>query len=307
MHLNLAKLNKVFFFSIIIINLNISNIHSEEIDKVDTEETGIYLPFPEFKEQESNLDLKQSEDKIEADSSINKNTKSEKLNEDTKLKSTLTSNKNTAKSIKNPTISNNSKAKSNSNFEKTAKLGLSSNRNDKIKSSKDKESAKLPTKITSESLNPSNQESNSDLEMDLTEYNKTIEKIRSIEAKDSEKAINEYKSLLTKYTNPSIIAQLNIFMAWNYFHRNKNSESLEHVVAILDVPENFDLQEYPIALYLAGRIHEKNWKGGNREFAVRYYEIFLHNYNSGKENFKKSFYYPKVKEQLKALNSNHNI
>jgi len=306
-HLNLAKLNKIFFLSIIIINLNISNIHSEEIDKVDTEETGIYLPFPEFKEQESNLDLKQSEDKIEADYSINKNTKSEKLNEDTKIKSTLTSSKNTAKSIKNPTISNNSKAKSNSNFEKTAKLGLSSNRNDKIKSSKNKESGELPTKITSESLNPSNQESNSDLEMDLTEYNKTIEKVRSIEAKDPEKAINEYKSLLTKYTNPSIIAQLNLFMAWNYFHRNKNSESLEHVVAILDVPENFDLQEYPTAIYLAGRIHEKNWKGGNREFAVRYYEIFLHNYNSGKENFKKSFYYPKVKEQLKALNSNHNI
>lgn len=253
------------------------------VEKPEPEIEGIFLPFPDFKETLPEIKESNSNRIMPDDSSKNK--KLLGLDKPKEMKSDLSVKAKESKSVIKYSKSPNSPLEKSKSSNKSKPNQLNS----------------IPESISSTDKNP---ESGLVLDMDLTEFNKSIEKIRSIETKDPEKAIQDYKTLLTKYTNAPILAQLNLYIAWNFFHRNKNSECLEHVVAILDDPENLDLHEYPTALYLAGRVHERNWKGSNRDFAVRYYEIFLQYYKSGKENFIKSFYYPKVQEQLKSLKSN---
>lgn len=311
MHLNPDKTKYLSYFCNIFLFLNLVVFESIiAVEKPEPEIEGIFLPFPDFKEVvPENKEIKSN--LIKPDDSP-KNTKLLSLEKPKEMKSDISLTTKESNILPNTENATNSKIKSSMNSKANSKEPKSRNKyskspNNLLENSKPSNKSKsnqLTSSPEAKSSNDKNLESGLVIDMDLAEFNKSIEKIRSIETKDPEKAIQDYKVLLTKYTNAPILAQLNLYIAWNFFHRNKNSECLEHVVAILDDPENLDLHEYPTALYLAGRVHERNWKGSNRDFAVRYYEIFLQNYKSGKENFIKSFYYPKVQEQLKSLKSN---
>lgn len=125
-----------------------------------------------------------------------------------------------------------------------------------------------------------------------------MEEIRKKESKDPDSAITEYQKLREKYKSPELQSKVLISQAWNFYHRNKNSECLEILIRILESKSLIHTSEYPTALYLAGEIHDRPWAGRNRNFRNRYFQIFRENYQAGKPNFQSSLYARKILNEI---------
>jgi hypothetical protein len=293
--------NFILIITFSFVNLN---LFADENSKDIESEPSIYLPFPDFAEKEVKEptleETKQNSPLLDAGKLVN----SGRIIPDVlpsikKADSQKVTTSTSKKSIESKPPNKNKDGKPSKSIDSSLK------KENSISNTKNSIKTNLPkTDIIEKN---STESDDKELEFDPQEYKKSLEKIRQIEKADASKAILEYKSLLTKYFSNKIQAEINLSIAWNYFHRNKYSESLEHVLAILDEPKNLDLSEYPTSLFLAGRIHEQNWNGSNRDFAIKYYEKFLFHLKSNQENFTKSYYIPKVKERFKILQLGNEI
>jgi hypothetical protein len=125
---------------------------------------------------------------------------------------------------------------------------------------------------------------------DREKFQKSMEEIRRNEKNDPESSIEKYKKLNTQYSQPELRSKVLISIAWNYFHRQKNLECLDTLLMILENKDFILFPEYPTAMYLAARVHDRPWAGQNKNFTSRYHEIFQKNIDAGRENFQNSHY-----------------
>ncbi|WCL50413.1 tetratricopeptide repeat protein [Leptospira sp. GIMC2001] len=283
------------------------------LGSIDADEETIFLPFPDltrdlepekFHDNSNAIDLE-----AQKKSSSNSNDLDSTMNAIPKTQSDDKVSNSNIKNSKTQTNSNSKISNSSSNTKSSLSKNSNSTKNQKVATAK---TSKVPnsanseysttakatdkTKIASSEFGDFSDFPTSD--EDKEAFRKAMESVRSIESKDPAKAISEYEKLLTKFMNPPTVARIRIYMAWNYFHRKQFQDSLIQVLEILDNPDILEGREYPIALYLAGRIHEEKWNGAIKNSALTYYKLFLGYHKKGLSNFTESRFADEIKKRF---------
>ncbi|MCC5815655.1 MAG: hypothetical protein JJT78_12940 [Leptospira sp.] len=230
----------------------------------------IYLPFPDLPQEILNPDVKpdiipQSNDQV-----------------------------NTIKETNSKKISNARKQTSSNKQNNSIKQKTTKKLNNKTKNNIENNEEPIIPIDTSEKIKNTSPEKNSEMSIvtaeDREKFQKSMEEIRRSERNDPENSIEKYKKLITQYSQPELRSKVLISIAWNYFHREKNLECLDTLLQILENEDFIHSAEYPTAIYLAARVHDRPWVGQNKNFTSRYHEIFQKNILAGRENFQNSHY-----------------